>query len=96
MFYSYTRLRGHIAEQLQFNSITGFPYNMAADGTVTTYFPVGEGLDPKTYAIPKFSNTTPTEFGLIDNFISINSFEDGLKYFVWKITISIKVIIQPL
>lgn len=82
--YSYTRLRGHIAEQLQFNSITGFPYNMAADGTVTTYFPVGEGLDPKTYAIPKFSNTTPTEFGLIDNFISINSFEDGLKYFVWK------------
>lgn len=82
--YSYTRLRGHIADQLQFNSITGFPYNMAADGTVTTYFPVGEGLDAKNYAIPKFSNTTPTEFGLIDNYISINSFEDGLKYFVWK------------
>lgn len=82
--YSYTRLRGHIADQLQFNSITGFPYNMAADGTVTTYFPVGEGLDAKNYAIPKFSNTTPTSFGLIDNYISINSFEDGLKYFVWK------------
>ena len=47
---------------------------MAADGTVTTYFPVGEGLDAKNYAIPKFSNTTPTSFGLIDNYISINSF----------------------